>query len=107
MAVTWNPLNPFGLDFTGAGGSGGPAGRYISSFNATTDWGSPSGGNYSITITNATHARGVNPNIQVFENIAGVFSQVGVEINVNGSGDVTIKVNQVPDLRFAGVILII
>lgn len=107
--LTFNPLSPFPLDFTGAGGGGGggPAERYVSSFNATTDWGSPSGGNYSITISHATHTRGTNPNIQVFENNAGVFSAVTVGISVNGAGDVTISVNEVPDLRFQGAILII
>ncbi len=109
MGLVFNPLNPTGFDFTGSGGGGGggPAERYVSTFNATTDWGAPSGGNYNITILQATHARGTNPNVQVFEDNAGVFSVVGVQIDVNGSGDVTIRVNEVPDLRFQGAILIV
>ncbi len=107
--ISFNPLSPFPLDFTGTGGGGGggPAERYVSTFNATTDWGSPSGGSYSITVLQATHTRGTNPNIQVYENNAGIYSLVSVNVEVNGSGDVTINVNEIPDLRFAGAILII
>ena len=108
MGITWNPINPTGFDFTGTGGGGGgPAERYVQAFNATTDWGSPSGGNYSITVLAATHAIGINPNVQVYELNAGIYTLVNVSISVNASGDVTISTLQSPDLRFQGSILIL
>jgi hypothetical protein len=111
MGIIWNPFNPTGIDFTGTGGGGGgggPAERYTSVFNATTSWGSPSDGNYSITITQAVHTRGTNPNVQIYELIAGNYELVNVQsIIVNVSGDVSIQVPSSPDLRFAGLLLVI
>lgn len=98
------------LDFTGTGGGGGggPAERYSATFDATTSWSGPSGGNYSMVISQATHTRGTNPNIQVFELVTGNYQQIQPgSIEIDPSGDVTIFVNSSPDLRFAGAVLII
>lgn len=84
------------------------AAKYVDTFNATTDWGSPSGGYYTITITEATHNLGINPTINLFEEDAGDYLSVEVdEIRVNVSGDVSFRVPETPDLRFAGKIIII
>jgi hypothetical protein len=97
------------FDIAGAaGGSGGLADRYISAFNATTDWGAPSSGEYSITISSATHGKGVYPNVSLFENITGVYHAVSAnDMQVDASGNITIKVLETPDTRFAGLIVVI
>lgn len=108
MGLVFNPLSGQ-WDIKGSGGGGGgPADRFIQTFNATTDWGSPSGGYYTITVLGLTHGLGVDPNVQVYETIAGVdYLLLPDEIRINGSGDIAIRVLQSPDLRFAGKILII
>lgn len=49
-----------------------PATRYVFPHNATTDWGSLTGGYYTITVTGATHGRGVYPMIQFWKLDTGV-----------------------------------
>jgi S1-C subfamily serine protease len=109
MGVIWNPFNPIGIDFTGSGGgAAGPALRYVQTFNATTNWGTPSGGVYRITVLQTTHLKGINPNVQIYELVAGNYELVNVQsLIVNPSGDVSIEVPSSPDLRFIGIILII
>ena len=109
MGFVYNPITG-NLDLVGTsgGGGGGVATKYSSSFNATTDWGSPSGGYYSITILATTHGLGTTPIIEIFEDIAGVFYDVTPdEVKMNASGDVTFRVPQSPDLRFAGKIVLV
>jgi hypothetical protein len=82
--------------------------RFTSIFDATTSWGSPSGGVYTITVTQAAHGRGNNPNVQLYELVSGNNELVNVQsLIVNPSGDVSIQVPDTPDLRFAGTLLII
>lgn len=105
-------LNPFtgDLDFTGTGGASpsGPAERYTESFDATTDWGAPSGGLYTITITAATHGKGTNPSILVFEDVSGDFEKVEPnQTIIDASGNISITTLETPDTRFAGKILVI
>lgn len=107
-------LNPFTgqLDIVGTGGGGGggggPAERFINTFNATTSWGSPSGGFYIISIAAATHGRGANPNVQVYELIGADYEQVALSsIRISASGTVSLVVPESPDARFAGLVLII
>jgi hypothetical protein len=111
MGTTFNPLNPFFLDFTGSGGSGpasGPAERFTDTFNNTTDWGSPSSGLYSLSVTALVHGKGTNPNVQVYELVSGSYEQVQPNsIVINMSGDITISALQTPDTRFTGLILIL
>lgn len=101
-------LNIFTGNFDIVGGSGSAAVKYSQVFNATTDWGSPSGGKYSITVTAATHGAGVIPNIAILELVSpGVFEQVFVDtVEISSSGDITIFVLEVPDLRFEGKLII-
>lgn len=111
MGITFNPLNPFGLDFTGSGGSGpssGPAERFVDTFNNTTDWSGPSSGLYSLVVTAAAHVKGNNPNVQVYELVSGSYEQVQPNsIVINMSGDITITALETPDTRFTGLILVI
>lgn len=104
-------LNPLTLDLdlvnaSSGGGSSGPAQRFSQNFNNTTDWtlNSP---DYTRTILAATHGRGTSPNVQIFELISGSYEQINVNVVVNGSGDVTLKVTETPNNRFTGLVLII
>lgn len=110
MPIVFNPLtSQFDIKGTGGGGGGGgPAERFLQTFNATTDWGSPSGGYYTITVLAASHALGTDPTVEIYENISSEYFQVTVdEVKVNTSGDVSFRVPSSPDLRFAGKVIII
>jgi hypothetical protein len=43
----------------------------------------------------------------MFEQVGSDYEQVTVNYNINSSGDVSISVPDSPDLRFAGVVVII
>lgn len=109
MGVVLNPFTgQLELIGTGGGGGSGVAQRYVNTFNATTDWGSPSGGLYTITVTAATHTKGTNPNVQVYELVSGNYELVQPNsIVINMSGDVSVSALQTPDTRFSGLVLII
>jgi hypothetical protein len=93
---------------TSGGGGGGPAERFIDTFNNTTDWGAASGGFYTITVSQGTHGRGANPSIQVFEQNGSDYDMVTIDtIRVDASGNVSLKVPDSPDNRFTGLVLII
>jgi len=80
--------------------------KYSQVFNGTTSWGSAVGGYYEITILSNTHKIG-NPMIQVFEDVSGNLDVVQTDrIRVNSSGDVSIRVTELPDGRFAGKVVI-
>jgi len=108
MSIRFNPLGLEGLDIVGSGGGGspGPAQRYVLPFNNSTDW-TLNAPDYTITISAASHGSGVNPNISVFELVGSIYELVQTSVDVNASGDVTIKVSQSPDNRFNGLVLII
>lgn len=80
--------------------------RYVDSFNATTDWSGPSGGYYTRTVTKATHSMSANPKVDVREGTDPYTKVEPDEISIASSGDITIRVTQIPDLRFAGQMLI-
>jgi hypothetical protein len=83
---------------------------YVQLFDATTDWGAPSAGLYTITVLATTHGLGVNVNaIEIYETIGStsVFTLVNDVIIDNSTGDVSITVTETPDGRFAGKIVII
>lgn len=90
------------------GGGGGSSSPYTQLFNSTSDWGSASGGYYSISITQSTHEKGTSPSIQIFELVGSDYEQVDVDtVLVSSTGDITIKVTQTLDTRFAGKIVIL
>ena len=109
MAFKWNPItNSLDLVGSSGGGGGGPATKYALTFNATTDWGSVSGGYYTITVTAGTHALGTSPIIEIFELELGNYNSVMPDqISVTPGGDVSFRVPSAPDLRFAGKIIIV
>ena len=102
MAHTYDYIDPLG-----AGGGSGSGDPYTQNFNNTSDWGSPSGGFYNITILQSTHEKGTSPQIQTFESIGGGFNLIDTSVQVNASGDVTISVTSSPDNRFTGRIVIL
>lgn len=107
MSLTFNPFTGQ-FDFTGVSGGGVlPPARYTATFNNTTDW-TLSAPDYTHTIAAATHGRGTSPNVQVYESIGGgSYEQVTTNVTVSATGDVTLKVSQVPNNRFTGLVLII
>lgn len=108
MGLVFNPFSPGGFDIKGSGG-GAPtvqSPNYQQSFNATTDWGAPSGGIYSISIPVSTHSKGSNPIVQILELSGADFIMIGLASKMDASGNITLEVNQTPDNRFAGKIII-
>lgn len=80
--------------------------NFVATFNATTSWSGPSGGLYTITIPVATHGKGVNPMVQIMELNGSIYDSIVVSYHINNLGDISITVQDVPDLRFAGKITI-
>ena len=89
------------------GAGGGSAETFTQSFNASSDWGAASGGVYSIDIAQSTHGKSVQPIVQVYEQNGLDFEQVIIETVIDDSGDITIKVTENNDTRFAGKVVII
>lgn len=80
--------------------------KYVQTFNATTDWGTASGGVYTITVASGTHGKAY-PNIRVEELISTDYFRAFVDDEiVRSTGNVEIKVSQTPDGRFAGRVII-
>ena len=44
--------------------------------------------------------------IQVYENNAGTYEEVGVGTEVSGAGNITLTITSTPDARFAGRVII-
>ncbi len=85
-----------------------PTERFVETFDATGDWGSPSNGYYTITVDETDHERGTKPTVAVFQKDATDYIQISPDrIKVNTSGDVSIRVPQTPDLRFEGEMIFI
>ena len=80
-----------------------PAERHITNFDATASWGTAAGGYYTITVTAATHGRGVNPSV-VLEVISSTDHIVvsADRVLIESNGNVKIRVPDTPNLRFAG-----
>ncbi|MCP4695763.1 MAG: hypothetical protein GY862_02775 [Gammaproteobacteria bacterium] len=80
-----------------------PSPRYTATFNTTTNWGTASGGYYTMTIAAASHGRGTNPGIQLGRESGTDFIDFGVdEIKKAANGDISIRVTETPDGRCAG-----
>jgi hypothetical protein len=107
MANIYKVVNPNILSGDNGGG-GSPVTKYIQTFNSTIDWGSPSGGYYTITINAATHALGTEPTATIYELNGANYEEVTVDrVSINPSGDVSIRVTEIINTRFAGRIVII
>lgn len=82
--------------------------KKVVSFNATTDWGSASGGYYSYTITKTVHGITTPTNISVFESVSGGYVETQVDqISVSNTDSVVLRVPETPDGRFAGRVSIV
>lgn len=81
--------------------------RYAQSFNNTTDWGSPSAGYYTITVTEATHGKGTSPRAAYSELSGSDYIDTYPDRSLaNATGDISFRVPQTPDGRFTGKIVI-
>lgn len=92
------------IDIKAIGGGGGSATKYIKTVNLV-DWTGPSSGEYTLTIPYSTHTI-ANPSVFCYESAGLSFDQILVFTEMNSSFDVIIKVNQTPDSRFIGKIVI-
>jgi hypothetical protein len=104
-------FNPFTSNFDYYVSGGGPAPtqtpNYVETFNATTDWGSPVGGYYTITIPLVTHSKGSNPVIQIFELVGTDYDVVDTTLFIDSlTGAISFKALETPDSRFQGKIVI-
>jgi len=96
--------------FIMASAGSAPALRYVLTHDASTDWGSPSAGYYTITTTGVTHGMGNNPNIQYYEDVGGgaLVEVTPDQSGVNSSnGDADFRVPDDPDLRYAGQVVFV
>ena len=55
-----------------------------------------------MTITEATHGRGISPQVDLFEESGSDFVEVHADLKVLANGNVEITVPETPDCRFAG-----
>ena len=74
-------------------------------FNATTNW-TLEDEEYILSVPSATHLKGINPQIQIYEAEGLEFINVIAYISINASGDILVKVPQIPDTRFSGKLII-
>jgi hypothetical protein len=103
MGIKFNPLLPSGLDLTGDSAS-----AFSYPIGGMINWGTASGGYYTLTILASTHGKGTSPAVQVFESIGGGNYDLVIPetIRINSSGDISIIVPEIPDLRFIGKVII-
>lgn len=97
-------FNPFTSNFDFVGTTSTPT--YELLITNLGDWGSPSGGLYTITILAATHGKGTKPLVQALETTASTFTLIGLAHQIDSLGNITIEVSNIPDNRFLGKILI-
>lgn len=71
----------------------------------TGDWLGPVSDTYYLVIPFVSHGK-LNPIIQIYESVLTDYQQVECFTFVNNLNDIVISVNQVPDLRFNGKIII-
>jgi len=83
--------------------------RFVLTHNATTDWGTASGGRYSISVPAATHGRGTHVAVAGFYMDSGsdVVEVIPDEVVIDSSGNVTFYVTEQPEGRYAGKAILI
>ena len=89
--------------------SNGGALPYTQTFNSTTDWGSASGGLYTINVAATAHGKGTNiRRVEVYEDDGTSYVQTSPDtLKWNKStGQVSISVSDSPNGRFAGIVII-
>lgn len=106
MAYRYNPFTQ-NLDYYQTGSGPAPTPNFEQTFNANTDWGSASGGFYTITIPASTHLKGGSPVIQIFELIGSDYDVVDTTLYIDSNtNSISFKALENPDSRFAGKIII-
>jgi hypothetical protein len=103
MSIKFNPFTG-NFDFVGNSAVVVPTYELVITDNA--QWGSPSGGLYTIVIPASTHGHGTKPLIQCLEQNGASYILVTLAHKIDASGNVTIEVLETPDNRFFGKILI-
>jgi hypothetical protein len=103
MGSTYKRVNQASTSSGGGGGSGTPYSEVFS----VASWSGPTSGFYTYTVLAIDHDKGTSPGVQLFELDGAVYGQVEAVIEINGSGDVEVKVPSLPDNRFDGKIVIL
>jgi hypothetical protein len=88
----------------GGGGGGGFETGFVKTF-IVGDW-SLSSGEYTISVPESEHERGIAPSVEAYELSAGDYELVILSIEVTGTGLVKISIPELPDNRFAGKLII-
>lgn len=82
--------------------------RYTHTFDATTSWGTASGGYYTMSIAQSSHTRGLSPDIMVSELVGSDYVKVELdELKTLANGNVEMRVPESPDCRFAGKVVLV
>jgi hypothetical protein len=89
------------LGSSGGGGGGAP---FALSFNATTDWGTASGGYYIITVNHNIGSSDLV--VEVWDTTSGMVQVLVDQINQVTVNQLTLRVPSSPDKRFAGKIVV-
>jgi hypothetical protein len=105
MSIKFNPFTS-NFDFVGTSSSPTPVPTFELVISDLADWGSPSGGIYTLTILAATHGKGTKPLVQALETTALTFTLIGLAHQIDSLGNITLEVTETPDNRFLGKILI-
>lgn len=61
---------------------------------------------YTLTIDAATHDKGTEPTVTLYEENGGLFEEVDTYVAIDATGNITIKVPVSPDGRFTGKIVV-
>jgi len=84
-----------------------PTERFVETFNSDTDW-TASNGYYSIKVTEGAHGMGNQPKAGVRQISGTDYIEVSPDrTKIEPNGDITIRVPDDPDLRFAGQMVIL
>jgi hypothetical protein len=92
------------VGFGDNGSSGGSSTPFSFNFSST-EW-TIDGSLAYITVAQATHLKGFFPTVEVYEIVSFNLEKINTEVILNASGDVTIQVSFIPDLRFSGKLII-
>jgi hypothetical protein len=90
--------------FDSGGGSGAASEKYTKTI-LMDDWTGPSANEYKIVVTYTFHGI-LNPTVTCYETNGAAFDQVLLSTSIDANNDITITVNQIPDARFVGKIVI-